>query len=167
MPPRWVPARGPSDDPRRLGLVPGRRQLVAAATFIALALAFMYIVVPQLPGVQRTWERLNSGNLWWIGVALVLEIASMASYVAIFRGVHVPEGSPITFLWGPIATFNVLIDLAFLTSATACYFMIRRFVSWWPAAFAGSSRTGSRATSWCITAATAAPFLRAAYSAEK
>jgi uncharacterized membrane protein YbhN (UPF0104 family) len=81
-----------------LGLVPGRRQLVAAATFIALALAFMYIVVPQLPGVQRTWERLNSGNLWWIGVALVLEIASMASYVAIFRGVHVPEGSPITFL---------------------------------------------------------------------
>ena len=46
-------------------------------------------------------------------------------------------GAPITFLFGPIATFNVLVDLAFMSSATACYFMVRRFVTWWPAAFVG------------------------------
>jgi putative heme transporter len=81
----------------RLGIAIERRQLLAAAAFVLLALALLYVVAPQLPGVKHTWERLNEGNAWWIGVALALELASMASYVAIFRGVHVPPGSPITY----------------------------------------------------------------------
>lgn len=81
----------------RGGRAVARRQLIAAAAFIGLALALFYIVIPQLPGVKHTWDRLNSGDVWWIGVALVCEVVSMASYVAIFRGVHVPPGSPITF----------------------------------------------------------------------
>ncbi len=85
------------EDRGRGGLALGRRQLIAAAAFILLALALFYIVVPQLPGVKHSWDRLNSGNVWWIGVGLVMELASMASYVAIFRGVHVPAGSPITY----------------------------------------------------------------------
>ncbi|MHB8491810.1 MAG: lysylphosphatidylglycerol synthase transmembrane domain-containing protein, partial [Solirubrobacteraceae bacterium] len=39
----------------------------------------------------------NNGNAWWIGVAFVLELASMGSYVALFQGIHVPPGSPIRF----------------------------------------------------------------------
>jgi hypothetical protein len=46
-------------------------------------------------------------------------------------------GAPITFLLGPIATFNVLLDLALAGSAMAFYFMARRFVRWRPAAFIG------------------------------
>ena len=46
-------------------------------------------------------------------------------------------GAPITFLMGPIAAFNVLVNLAFISSATACYFIVSRFVTWWPAAFVG------------------------------
>ena len=46
-------------------------------------------------------------------------------------------GAPITFALGPVATFNVLLDLAFAASATTCFCMLRRFVSWWPAAFLG------------------------------
>lgn len=46
-------------------------------------------------------------------------------------------GAPITLLLGPIATFNILFDVALASSATACYFMVRRFVTWQPAAFAG------------------------------
>jgi uncharacterized membrane protein YbhN (UPF0104 family) len=88
---------GSHDDPGRAGLLVGRRQLIAGASFIVLALALFYVVIPQLPGVKHTWDRLNSGNVWWIGVALALEVASMASYVAIFRGIHVPAGSPITY----------------------------------------------------------------------
>ena len=46
-------------------------------------------------------------------------------------------GAPITFLFGPIATYNVLLDLAYAGSSMAFYFMARRFVRWRPAAFAG------------------------------
>ncbi len=84
------------EDHPRLGVPGNRRQLLAVALFLLVALAVFYIVVPQLPGVQSTFEGLHDGNAWWIGVALALEIASMASYVAIFHAVHVPPGSPIT-----------------------------------------------------------------------
>ncbi len=46
-------------------------------------------------------------------------------------------GAPITFLLGPIATYNILLNLAFAGSAMAFYVMARRFIRWRPAAFAG------------------------------
>jgi hypothetical protein len=46
-------------------------------------------------------------------------------------------GAPITFLLGPVATFNILLTVGFAASATAFFFMVRRFVTWWPAAFLG------------------------------
>ena len=46
-------------------------------------------------------------------------------------------GAPITFLFGPIATFNVLLDLALCLSAEAFFLAARRLVSWSPAAFVG------------------------------
>jgi uncharacterized membrane protein YbhN (UPF0104 family) len=74
----------------------GRRMLLFA-TFVLAALAFLYFVLPQLGGVKHTWDRLNDGDAWWIAVAVVVEVVSMASYIAIFQGVHVPPGSPIRF----------------------------------------------------------------------
>jgi hypothetical protein len=46
-------------------------------------------------------------------------------------------GAPITLLLSPVATFNILLNLAFAGSATAFFFMARRFVSLWPVAFVG------------------------------
>jgi hypothetical protein len=43
--------------------------------------------------------------------------------------------SPVTWLWGPVASFNVLVTLAMPASATAGYFFARRWVAWPPAAF--------------------------------
>jgi uncharacterized protein (TIRG00374 family) len=74
-----------------------RRRMLAFAAFVLTALAFLYFVLPQFGGVRHTWDRLNEGDSWWIAVAVVLQILSMASYIAIFQGVHVPPGSPITF----------------------------------------------------------------------
>lgn len=45
--------------------------------------------------------------------------------------------SPITFLWGPVATFNVLMVLCIAGSATAAFAAVSRWVRWKPAAFAG------------------------------
>ncbi len=46
-------------------------------------------------------------------------------------------GTPITLVFGPIATYNVMIVLGFAGSAMAFYLMARRLVHWWPAAFVG------------------------------
>lgn len=46
-------------------------------------------------------------------------------------------GAPITALFGPIATYNVLFSAAFAGSATAAFFVLRRWVRWTPAAFIG------------------------------
>ncbi|MGC8463709.1 MAG: hypothetical protein ACP5P9_08590, partial [Acidimicrobiales bacterium] len=43
--------------------------------------------------------------------------------------------SPITVVWGPVASFNVLLTLALPASATSGYFLARRFTTWRPAAF--------------------------------
>jgi hypothetical protein len=49
---------------------------------------------------------------------------------------------PITWLLGPIATFNILIDVAIFASAMSFFVMARRFVIWWPAAFVGGLAYG-------------------------
>jgi uncharacterized protein (TIRG00374 family) len=74
-----------------------RRRMLLFTTFVLAALAFLYFVLPQLGGVRHTWDRLNEGDSWWIAVAVLLQLISMASYIAIFQGVHVPPGSPITW----------------------------------------------------------------------
>jgi len=45
--------------------------------------------------------------------------------------------SPITSLFGPIVTWNVLIRLALVASATSMCLVLRRWTTWWPAAFVG------------------------------
>jgi hypothetical protein len=43
--------------------------------------------------------------------------------------------SPITWIRGPVAAFNALMRLSFAASATSMLFVVRRFTTWWPAAF--------------------------------
>lgn len=50
--------------------------------------------------------------------------------------------APVTLLIGPIATYNLLMRLAFVLSAAAMMFVLRRWTSWWPAAFVGGLMYG-------------------------
>ena len=45
--------------------------------------------------------------------------------------------SPITALFGPIVTWNVLLRLAMIGSAFSMTLVLRRWTKWWPAAFLG------------------------------
>jgi uncharacterized protein (TIRG00374 family) len=74
-----------------------RRRALLFAVFVVSALAFLYVVLPQLGGVRHTWDRLDNGDVWWIGIAVALQLLSMASYIALFQGVSVPPGSPIAW----------------------------------------------------------------------
>ena len=46
-------------------------------------------------------------------------------------------GTPVTLLIGPVATYNLLLRLAFALSAFSMCLVLRRWTSWWPAAFVG------------------------------
>ncbi len=46
-------------------------------------------------------------------------------------------GMPITLTLGPVAAYNLLLVAAFTSSALAMCLVLRRWVRWWPAAFAG------------------------------
>jgi len=45
--------------------------------------------------------------------------------------------SPLTTVFGPVVTWNVLLRLSLVVSAFSMCLVLRRFTTWWPAAFAG------------------------------
>ena len=45
--------------------------------------------------------------------------------------------SPITALFGPVVTWNILLRLALAASAISMCLALRRWTRWWPAAFVG------------------------------
>jgi len=45
--------------------------------------------------------------------------------------------SPLTSIFGPVVTWNVLLRLSLVVSAFSMCLVLRRFTTWWPAAFAG------------------------------
>jgi uncharacterized protein (TIRG00374 family) len=66
-----------------------RRRMIGVAAFIVLTIALMYFVVPNLAGLEDTWNRIQEGNGWWLALALVFTIASFAAYMWLFRAVFV------------------------------------------------------------------------------
>jgi uncharacterized membrane protein YbhN (UPF0104 family) len=66
-----------------------RRQIVLFSVFILSGVAFLYFVLPKLAGVGTTVHRIERGDTWWIAVGVVLELASFAGYVVLFRSVFV------------------------------------------------------------------------------
>ena len=72
-----------------------RRQLLASALFVVSAVAFLYFVLPKLVGLQVTWNRIQQGNVWWLGLGAGLEVCSFVGYVALFRAVFVRGQSRI------------------------------------------------------------------------
>ncbi len=72
-----------------------RNQLVVSVVFGLSAVAFLYFVLPKLVGLKETWNRLERGNVWWLGLGAALEICSFLGYVALFRAVFVRGRSRI------------------------------------------------------------------------
>jgi uncharacterized protein (TIRG00374 family) len=75
------------------GLHYRKRQVLSGVLFVILSIAFLYVVLPKLVGLRHTWNRIQQGDLWWFGLAALLEILSFLSYVALFRVVFV-RGKP-------------------------------------------------------------------------
>ena len=73
-----------------------RRHVVLLLLFVVATLAFLYYVLPQIAGLEDTWQRIErGGDPVWLFVALVLTIASFGGYIVLFNAVFVRPGSPI------------------------------------------------------------------------
>jgi uncharacterized membrane protein YbhN (UPF0104 family) len=72
-----------------------RRRLLASILFVVSAAAFLYFVLPKLLGLKETWNRIQSGNVWWLALAALLEVFSFLGYIALFRAVFVRGRSQI------------------------------------------------------------------------
>ena len=84
---------GNGEDLTRLRLTRGR--IIGTLLFVGSALAFLYFVLPKLLGLNETWNRIQHGNGWWLGLAAVLEVCSFFGYVILFRGVFIRGESRI------------------------------------------------------------------------
>lgn len=89
-------AHGHDDEEEMPRVTMTRRRVIASVVFVLAVVAFLYFALPKIGGVQDTWERVSNGDHAWLAAALVFEILSIGSYVALFHGVHVPKGSRIT-----------------------------------------------------------------------
>ena len=65
------------------------RQALFFGFFVVSAVAFLYFVLPQVAGLSETWDRLESGNPWWLTTALLFRVGSYAGYMWLFETVCV------------------------------------------------------------------------------
>jgi uncharacterized protein (TIRG00374 family) len=72
-----------------------RRMLVIGFVFIVAVLAFLYFVLPQIAGLDETWNRIEQGDPWWLALALAFTALSFGGYVVLFEYVYVAAGSRI------------------------------------------------------------------------
>jgi uncharacterized protein (TIRG00374 family) len=74
-----------------------RKRLLVSAIFVVSTVAFLYFVLPKLLGLQQTWNRVQNGNVWWLGLGAGLEVCSFLGYIVLFRAVFVRGDSRINW----------------------------------------------------------------------
>ena len=72
-----------------------RRHWLLFGLFAVSALAFLYFVLPQIEGLGGTWDRIHTGDPWWLAIAVLLECFAWLGYVVLFRTVFVRGESRI------------------------------------------------------------------------
>lgn len=70
-----------------------RKMVAVGVLFVLSVIAFFVFVLPQISGLEDTWERIEDGDPWWLGVAAAMVVASFGGYVLQFIGVFGP-GAP-------------------------------------------------------------------------
>ena len=73
------------DDGRRLEF--NGRTVLTLCGFLAAMILGLYLLLPQLAGLEDTWSRIEDGSPGWIVLAFVLTFGMFGGYVEMFRGV--------------------------------------------------------------------------------
>ena len=63
------------------------RTVLTLCGFLAAAILALYLLLPQLAGLDDTWSRIEDGSPTWIVLAFALTFGMYIGYVEMFRGV--------------------------------------------------------------------------------
>jgi len=81
--------RGRASEEEMPRVVVTRKRAIAFGLFVLTVIAFFYFVLPKLSDVGSTVHRIEGGNSWWIAIGVLLECASFAGYMVLFRAIFV------------------------------------------------------------------------------
>ena len=145
-------APGPGEPAAGRGVRGWRSLLVGAGAYLVLAVGLWWNVWSTHPTSTTTCgcgdTSLFTWFLEWPAYALAHGLNPFYStYLFHPGGINLLSNTaevglgivlaPVTWAFGPIATLNVALTLSPVLSALAMYVLLRRWVSWAPAAFAG------------------------------
>ncbi len=64
-----------------------RRHAVLAGLFVLAVVVFLYFGLPQIAGINQTWDRIQDGDPKWLIAYVLFELVSFGGYIWLFRGV--------------------------------------------------------------------------------
>jgi putative heme transporter len=68
-------------------LLQDRRKLLGALALFVLIVVAIYVVFPELVGLDDALHKLDEATWYWVVVAIGFNVAAFGAYVALFRGV--------------------------------------------------------------------------------
>jgi uncharacterized membrane protein YbhN (UPF0104 family) len=78
---------GDGDEGGAPTLLQDRRRLAAVVVAMLVTVVAIYILFPQVIGLDEALDRLGAAVWYWLVVAVLFMVASFGAYVALFRGV--------------------------------------------------------------------------------
>lgn len=72
------------------------RRLIIGGVLTAGLLVGLYLLIPKLAGLHQTWGQLTHGNPWLLVLAGVMELVSIAGYMALFHTVSARDVQRVT-----------------------------------------------------------------------
>jgi putative heme transporter len=71
------------------------KRAIVIGVLVATIVGFVYFVLPEISGLKGTLHRLKDAGPGWIGLAVIVEVLSLAGYVLLFRTVFSCHGTRI------------------------------------------------------------------------
>jgi len=62
-----------------------RRRIALTALFVVAVVVALYLGLPRLAGLEESWQRLEGGNVWWLGAGIGLGLAVIGAGLGIGR----------------------------------------------------------------------------------
>lgn len=81
------------------------RRIVQTVLLVLFLLGAIYFLFPKLVGLGDALSRLDDADPLWIGIAVVLNIAAYATYIALFKAVV--GGDALRLTWGETYEINM------------------------------------------------------------
>jgi uncharacterized protein (TIRG00374 family) len=63
------------------------RNLLFLGGFLVASIAALYYLLPQIAGLEDTWNRIEDGSPYWLSLAFAFTFGMFGGYVMMFRGV--------------------------------------------------------------------------------